>query len=827
MFSSRFERPFIAILVLWLWGYASVVRPVSPAQPAAPAEDGVEQEYFAVEIEGTLCGYSEARVRPLEKAGRKLQLVEADVQLQLSVLGAGVDMVIRNVCHLDPQTGQTLFYDLAIEQGPARAGAVAEITGTLARWTSKSGGAPREIVLPEGAIIINPCYHPHLFRDFVQNGLERADYQVFDVMRGEVQKTTCVRKGREQLTLAGQTFDTVVLEEINYGTGLKSTQWLETTRDRIVKTTFLNRSIYLADPTVKFALKRARLDQSLFAKTNVPLRDVTSMTYLKVKTVITTAGEWVTPESLNVPGQKFEGTVTDNLIEGTFEISHTRYDGRGAPPFPPGRKPDPALARFLEPEKLIESDDPVLVAKAREITTGAGDCWEATRRLSRWVAEEIGYDIPGGSGARATYDLRCGECGAHSRLLAALCRGAGIPARVVVGCMYVPTKGGSFGQHAWTEVHLGAAGWVPVDATAHQIDFVDCSHIRLGQEAAFMPKHMEILDFRSPAAAGEVSAAAIPDAYAALLGKYTKDEAPADRAVFQVLCQNGGLSLDIPGRMVCELKEPNDEGVWFLKLTDRVGIRFERDTAGKVAGIRIFECLTLPRQEEAAPAPADIPAAYRPYVGAYKLPMSQALVKVYFHEGGLAADVPGRGRIALADADSQGRWYDRRGNGDRASFVTDDRGQVLALNAFIGDTLPRGTCAAHALESWLKETDMQQALARYRELRSAPPADCRFSEAGFNMLGYRLLGQGKTKDAIEIFKLNTEAFPNSWNAFDSLAEAFTKCGDTAGARANYERSLALNPNNGNARKYLDDLAAETPSAPRRDVEPIHGERPGN
>ena len=69
----------------------------------------------------------------------------------------------------------------------------------------------------------------------------------------------------------------------------------------------------------------------------------------------------------------------------------------------------------------------MLIAKARKIAEGSRDSWEAGCRLSKWVAENIHYEIPGGGSARRTYDLRAGECGAHSILLTAFCRAVGIP----------------------------------------------------------------------------------------------------------------------------------------------------------------------------------------------------------------------------------------------------------------------------------------------------------------------------------------------------------------------------------------------------------------
>jgi tetratricopeptide (TPR) repeat protein len=68
-------------------------------------------------------------------------------------------------------------------------------------------------------------------------------------------------------------------------------------------------------------------------------------------------------------------------------------------------------------------------------------------------------------------------------------------------------------------------------------------------------------------------------------------------------------------------------------------------------------------------------------------------------------------------------------------------------------------------------------------------------EASFNTNGYRLLAAGKVNEAIEVFKLNVQLFPKSWNAYDSLGEAYAKAGNKPLAIQNYEKSVQLNPKN--------------------------------
>ncbi|HEV2667251.1 MAG TPA: serine hydrolase, partial [Blastocatellia bacterium] len=77
-----------------------------------------------------------------------------------------------------------------------------------------------------------------------------------------------------------------------------------------------------------------------------------------------------------------------------------------------------------------------------------------------------------------------------------------------------------------------------------------------------------------------------------------------------------------------------------------------------------------------------------------------------------------------------------------------------------------------------------------------------------NGLGYNLLGQKKIKEAIKVFQLNVEAYPESSNVYDSLGEAFMLNGEKAPAIENYEKSLKLNSNNANAVEKLKLLRAQ-------------------
>jgi beta-lactamase regulating signal transducer with metallopeptidase domain len=80
-----------------------------------------------------------------------------------------------------------------------------------------------------------------------------------------------------------------------------------------------------------------------------------------------------------------------------------------------------------------------------------------------------------------------------------------------------------------------------------------------------------------------------------------------------------------------------------------------------------------------------------------------------------------------------------------------------------------------------------------------------------NSIGYEMLNKGSVDEAIELFRLNVQAFPQSSNTYDSLAEAYAKKGETKPAVEYYQKSLQLNPYNENAIKMLQQLSGATPS----------------
>jgi len=120
---------------------------------------------------------------------------------------------------------------------------------------------------------------------------------------------------------------------------------------------------------------------------------------------------------------------------------------------------------------------------------------------------------------------------------------------------------------------------------------------------------------------------------------------------------------------------------------------------------------------------------------------------------------------------------------------------------------------AEVLHKTIVEKGIEAGISQYRDLKSRQAKVYDFGEPELNSLGYQLLQERKLKEAIEIFKLNVEAYPQGSNTYDSLGEAYMVNGDTELAIQNYRKSLELNPKNTGATAMLKRLENKVPSGP--------------
>ena len=161
---------------------------------------------------------------------------------------------------------------------------------------------------------------------------------------------------------------------------------------------------------------------------------------------------------------------------------------RAMPPDPAklarrGAPHPPETAEYLKSSILVESDNPAIVAKAKEIAGSETDAYAAAKKVVAWVGRSMRKDY-GASADRATDVLRTlrGDCTEHSLLSIALLRALGIPARRVDGVVYVNQDGvPALYWHEWVEAWVGT--WTQLDPTFGQ-PVADATHLTLGEESS-------------------------------------------------------------------------------------------------------------------------------------------------------------------------------------------------------------------------------------------------------------------------------------------------------------------------------------------------------
>jgi len=101
---------------------------------------------------------------------------------------------------------------------------------------------------------------------------------------------------------------------------------------------------------------------------------------------------------------------------------------------------------------------------------------------------------------------------------------------------------------------------------------------------------------------------------------------------------------------------------------------------------------------------------------------------------------------------------------------------------------------AEAVAKKMLNADIQSGLELYKDIKENRSDEYNLSEGSFNRVGYQLINLKKLPEAIEMFKINVAANPQSANTYDSLAEAYMVNDETALALKYYNKTLEMIPN---------------------------------
>lgn len=106
------------------------------------------------------------------------------------------------------------------------------------------------------------------------------------------------------------------------------------------------------------------------------------------------------------------------------------------------------------------------------------------------------------------------------------------------------------------------------------------------------------------------------------------------------------------------------------------------------------------------------------------------------------------------------------------------------------------------------KTNIALVIKTFNELKAKKFDGLYVSENDLNDMGYEIIKKFPA-DAVELFKLNVDLYPNSFNVYDSLGEGYMDIGKYDLAVANYLKSLQINSKNTNAQDMINKMKAKT------------------
>jgi len=147
-------------------------------------------------------------------------------------------------------------------------------------------------------------------------------------------------------------------------------------------------------------------------------------------------------------------------------------------------------------------------------------------------------------------------------------------------------------------------------------------------------------------------------------------------------------------------------------------------------------------------------------------------------------------------------------------------GDAGAIGAYLLDPAKyplKKPSVVRAVAGVYRSGGIKEAIQQYRTLHSTARDGWNFAESELNDLGYWLLRRKSIADAIAVFTLNVEMYPESPNPYDSLGDALRAAGQLERAVENYRKAVALaeatnDPNLAGLRKTLESAIQQLNSA---------------
>ncbi len=432
---------------------------------------GPDELWYVVKIAGQSVGY----VHEALKIQAQTIRIDADMRIVLNRLGSRVEIgfissseespdgLLRRVSYEMTASNQTMRTESVIKEGEIEV-------------TSESGGKTYTRTLKYSGDLFGSEGIRRMTASALKKPGDKITVQTYVAEASLIGHLTRTVLSRESLRIGSRDIAALKVEEVLEGMPIKRTGWLDEYGHLLKQEEpgpFGIIEILRSDRTEAAAAALAggelpaEIYQSSIVRSNIRLPRSKPIDRLKLR-LTHRKPDLGWPET-QISGQRILQKSEKELV---LEIRRT-------PPGPGAAFPvekTEANRQYLEPNAYIQSDDPEIMRRARELAGTEKDAFRAALAMERWVAENMKFDL-GIAFAPATEIIRDkrGTCVGYATLLASLARAAGIPSQVVLGYVYVL---GIFGGHAWAEVMIGEE-WIPLDAAVVNEGAADATRLAL------------------------------------------------------------------------------------------------------------------------------------------------------------------------------------------------------------------------------------------------------------------------------------------------------------------------------------------------------------
>lgn len=457
-------------------------------------------EYYAVFVDGTKVGHG---IHSRVVTGERVTTTET-VDMTLNRMGKTVLMKTKEIC-VETIRGEPISFTSEQDMGMVMMKTEGTIgkDGTVRTRTTGMGAVQENtIAWPKGAVMAEGLRLIELEKKLKEG--TSYDVNVFSPGIMAAVNSRVKVGAKQDVDLLGRIMSLTKVETVMSmpGTGEVASIGYVDEQLRALKSIMqiAGMNVEMLACTKEFAMSNnqpAEIINKMFLASPQPLENVgsaKSIAYYLKPTAQTT--NLTIPSSDNQRVQKLEDGTVIVTVEPVSMPTGGTFPYKGT---------DANVAEMMKPGRFVQSDDANIIALAKQAVGDAKDSAEAAKRIEEFVSKyvkDISFSV-GYASATEVAASRRGDCTEFAVLCAAMCRAAGIPAKVTVGVAYVNDFEGKtgFGGHAWTEAYIGGK-WVGLDSAfkAGALGKFDAGHIALasgnGEPANFFNMATTLGKFR-------------------------------------------------------------------------------------------------------------------------------------------------------------------------------------------------------------------------------------------------------------------------------------------------------------------------------------------